>query len=559
MTTMLSLRKLKLLFLLIIVLKPVDSQAVTWQKISGNPNDADLRTLAIDSASSIYIGSKTALYQSTNQGKDFKAVFYPSGEQKAVHQIYISPQDPNRIYAATEAGLFESKNAGKSWQQIFSSSNKEERNALCVIEDKGVLFLGTQNGLFSKNLSETTWRRMETTLNHDPIYFSGRDEKFIYFATDEKLFRFDKGSKMLKLIFTVGFGRSNEESEESDDESDSESESESYSKSKRGIKFLEVGAGSNPKEGLTIFLAAKTGIYFSQTQGKKWERLETTNIPVEQLTSLKVFRHGCPEGSSSCFSLFAATTKGAFLYQNKRWEAVYQGMETNDIRDATVDPAGNIYAATNSSLFLLSLEKALPSSGSEQNAPGSNYKTLSESFSDEPSIQEIHCLAIDYAELNQKKIKNWRELASKRAIMPALTTGLNRGAGPLHWDSGANPDELLKGEETLDWDISLKWDLADLVWNASQTSIEIRSVAMVELREDILDQITRLYFERRRAQAELIQLASLDPQMRLDKEMRVEELTALIDAMTGGKFSETIEKNRQKKTQDAGHKTQNFK
>jgi hypothetical protein len=65
---------------------------------------------------------------------------------------------------------------------------------------------------------------------------------------------------------------------------------------------------------------------------------------------------------------------------------------------------------------------------------------------------------------------------------------------------------------------------------------------MVELREDILDQVTRLYFERRRIQVELITYEPLDPQVEIDKEMRVAELTALIDALTGGEFSGRIKK-----------------
>ena len=63
---------------------------------------------------------------------------------------------------------------------------------------------------------------------------------------------------------------------------------------------------------------------------------------------------------------------------------------------------------------------------------------------------------------------------------------------------------------------------------------------MVELREDILDQVTRLYFERRRIQVELVTLASIDIQMKMDKEMRLAELTALIDAFTGGEFSKRL-------------------
>jgi hypothetical protein len=164
-------------------------------------------------------------------------------------------------------------------------------------------------------------------------------------------------------------------------------------------------------------------------------------------------------------------------------------------------------------------------------------------FLHEPGINEVHRLAIDYAEVNREKIINWRTLARKKALLPKLSVGLDRDAADLfHWNTGANPDELQKGRDLMDWDVSLSWDLSDLVWSTDQTTIDSRSKLMVELREDILDQVTRLYFERRRIQVELITYEPLDPQVEIDKEMRVAELTALIDALTGGEFSGRIKK-----------------
>ena len=91
----------------------------------------------------------------------------------------------------------------------------------------------------------------------------------------------------------------------------------------------------------------------------------------------------------------------------------------------------------------------------------------------------------------------------------------------------------------MSWDVSLSWDLGDLVWSTDQTTIDSRSKLMVELREDVLDQVTRLYFERRRLQAELAADA-LEPAAEFDKQLRVDELTALLDAFTGGKFSSKL-------------------
>jgi len=96
-------------------------------------------------------------------------------------------------------------------------------------------------------------------------------------------------------------------------------------------------------------------------------------------------------------------------------------------------------------------------------------------------------------------------------------------------------------DRTEGWDLNLSWDLADLIWNNAQTTIDIRSKLMVQLRDDIVDEVTRAYFERRRLQIELV----TDPPNAMPKllktRLRIQELTATLDGLTGSQFSEAIE------------------
>ena len=59
----------------------------------------------------------------------------------------------------------------------------------------------------------------------------------------------------------------------------------------------------------------------------------------------------------------------------------------------------------------------------------------------------------------------------------------------------------------------------------------------MQLRDDILDEVTKLYFERIRVKVELDNLSIEDRKKRLDKELRLNELTAVLDGLTGGSFS----------------------
>ena len=81
-----------------------------------------------------------------------------------------------------------------------------------------------------------------------------------------------------------------------------------------------------------------------------------------------------------------------------------------------------------------------------------------------------------------------------------------------------------------------------LIWNSDQTSIDTRSKLMAELRDDIMNEVTRTYFERRRLQIDLLVSPPKDFKTGLEKELRLQELTADIDALTGSYFSAHIKK-----------------
>ena len=131
--------------------------------------------------------------------------------------------------------------------------------------------------------------------------------------------------------------------------------------------------------------------------------------------------------------------------------------------------------------------------------------------------------------------------------MPKVSTGINRNTSDLrHWETGSTAksgdDILNKGKDSIEWDISLSWDLGQLIWNNDQTSIDARSRLMAELRDNILDEVTKLYFERLRVKMELDYLSIEDSKKRFEKELKLQELTALIDAFTDGYFSQQITK-----------------
>ena len=63
---------------------------------------------------------------------------------------------------------------------------------------------------------------------------------------------------------------------------------------------------------------------------------------------------------------------------------------------------------------------------------------------------------------------------------------------------------------------------------------------MVQLRNDVLDEVTKLYFERLRLRDEIAQNPPQETRQMSMKQLRLAELTANIDALTGGYLSRNI-------------------
>jgi len=207
----------------------------------------------------------------------------------------------------------------------------------------------------------------------------------------------------------------------------------------------------------------------------------------------------------------------------------------NKVRFLTVDNQNNLYAATEKGLFKTEVRNAVTRQESR----------LSIYYKDEPGIKEIQQAAIRYAEVSPEKIKIWRKQAAKKAWLPQVSVGLDRNTTDLwHWEGGSaskpEDDILRRGNDSLDWDVRLSWDLSKLIYNDDQTSIDVRSKLMVQLRDDILDEVTKLYFERLRVKMEIDNLNIIDIKKHIEKELKVQELTASIDALTGGYFSEQL-------------------
>lgn len=159
----------------------------------------------------------------------------------------------------------------------------------------------------------------------------------------------------------------------------------------------------------------------------------------------------------------------------------------------------------------------------------------------EPTVREVQRAAIRYAEVMPEKIGRWRTLAQLRNLIPRFTVGLDRDSDTtIASSSSAGKTTFTVGpqDESVSLDFGFTWDLANLVWDSAQTSIDTRSRLMVQLRKEVLENVTQLYFERQRLRAEFQANPTEDPILQRERSLRIEELTAQLDALTGGLYSD---------------------
>jgi competence ComEA-like helix-hairpin-helix protein len=164
-------------------------------------------------------------------------------------------------------------------------------------------------------------------------------------------------------------------------------------------------------------------------------------------------------------------------------------------------------------------------------------------YAGEPTVREVQEHAIEYVRVHPEIIDSWRLRARTNALAPRLSTAAQ----------GTVNNDLRTVTQTGEADIESKtddsggrltvqatWELDRLVFEPQEMAVAREGVRVANLRDRVLDEVTRRYFERRRLQVDLELSPPTDLGDRVKKELRLQELTADIDAATGGWFSQKL-------------------
>ncbi len=172
-------------------------------------------------------------------------------------------------------------------------------------------------------------------------------------------------------------------------------------------------------------------------------------------------------------------------------------------------------------------------------------------FASEPTIQQVHAWANHYANTSPAQVRRWLRQSVTFATLPQVQLEwqmrddadegfeylTEEGADPIPSDRGVPVRTDADQSQYQQYRVRLVWDLDKIVMSSERIRVINEAQDIVKLRDRVLAEATRLYFERRRLQVERLLAPKADMMARVREELRLMELTANLDALTGGAFS----------------------
>jgi len=169
------------------------------------------------------------------------------------------------------------------------------------------------------------------------------------------------------------------------------------------------------------------------------------------------------------------------------------------------------------------------------------FAQLQQVMKKEPNIREVQRATLAYYQLEPERIRAMSTAARLKGLFPEIDAGVDSLLGH---NFSSTQDALFPtfdfkerqaaSNDQFIWRVRGVWDLSRLVFNPEQLDVK----TLNSLQETLIREVTVMYFARRRVLANLFLSPPEDDEDRFFEELRLEEMTATIDAFTGGKFAE---------------------
>lgn len=167
----------------------------------------------------------------------------------------------------------------------------------------------------------------------------------------------------------------------------------------------------------------------------------------------------------------------------------------------------------------------------------------------EPSVQMAQKAALRFFKIDQDTVGGMRSGSQWKWVLPEVdvryrmndgTVDVNRIDQQIQDDAYSFDDATSNVNE---WVFQGSWALPRLIFNPETLDVS----SLVVLQEKVLKEVTRLYYTRRRLQVSMILNPPKDAASRISMELRVEQMTATLDAMTGNLFAKWAKRQQRRR------------
>ena len=437
----------------------------------------------------------------------------------------VHPERPNEVLAASHMGLWRSEDFGMSWILAFPGATRKERTARHIVyrpDDPSQVFLSTDQGLRISSDGGLSFEAIKgtqlSTASTRWIEWSPSKPDTVYAGTTIGAFRSDDGGQTWRWIYFETLPTQNH----------------------------VTGIVVDPLDADRVTLATLDGLFQTSDGGETWLRaggLLFTGIPVRNIsTNPKDGNH-----------IICITSRQAWesLDWGQTWQAIYLNDAEWWLREVRFDTQeeGAFWLVSSNEVL-----KVSPNRGAQTQEGGlaayrarlATEPSLWESM--EATFREFGVHLGDHAELRAKASPSaWLpEINIMGGVLGGHADALiahnliaddNAVIGPQEPDASQDPDALFQRTHVVN-DVYV---FAVLKWDFGRATFDLDSVPYGRIfntakyrYSKLRSEVQRLYEERRRLLLELLTAPKRDLASDLFLRLRLEELTAHLNAFTGG-------------------------
>ncbi|MBI3071514.1 MAG: hypothetical protein HYY84_05230 [Deltaproteobacteria bacterium] len=434
------------------------------------------------------------------------------------------------LLVATEDGVYQSRDEGLTWVRSRVDTKRSNRVVTSVAlgtAKRGpsrttFLLAGTRGGLFVSNDAGRTFARVRGPLGHTPVHRVRTDRAApgeAWVATPAGLWRtVDGGANWTRLRYAPG--------------------------APGNVSDVAI-------DGSRVWIATQGGVYLSR-DGTLFEP-----VVIPGATSSAFHRVVVHPLSPT---VLAVARDAIFLSHDsgKTWSDIAYGLPSRRANDVVSDArdARTFTVATDAGVFRRVVEE-----------PGivtpSKLHALRRRLAADPNATRVveHVFAtwgLDFASL-----RRLGQRARIAAALPKLTASLSttigdRGSGRLltpyddilasdsdTWDDSILdlPSGTLRSENRTLWTVFARWDLRRIVFPDEETDGLRAEREIMRKRQKLADQVLAIYQSRRDLLVRSLIFHPKRWRTVLRRELQLARLTAQLDSLTSGNFSQDLDRN----------------